>query len=836
MNILVVYHNTVSPLRSTIEEHLYSLGRYSGQRVHYLNVALHGLPDFVRKHSWDLIVFHTTFLSIRWHPPTFAGAVEEIRGLAGVPGTKIALPQDEFAHTGVLNAFLREFGVDIVFSVSPPTEWPKIYPALQEDGVRIHEVLTGYLDEMSVASLAAPSRIRNRPIDVGYRAYHAQAWLGSHGLLKTQIAEAFQEGGPRHGLRIDISTRQEDTFHGTDWYRFLLRCRYTISVEGGASLLDTDGKLRERTDTFVAEHPDATFAEIETACFPGRDGELQLFALSPRHLEACATRTCQVLVAGRYNGLLVPGRHYLELARDFSNLEEVLQLVRDDKLRAEITEQAYEEVVASGLATYRGFVKTILTTTFGSVPAPATGVASPTYYRMAAMDGVARLRLAKRHGKLKPQVRRALRPAALIRRALEGARRLHRKGREVPRERVVTVTPLAVERDSRTYKQAASLERFGFTSVLCEGQPSNFNGQELPFDLRILEAGPPLTPAPIRSAVHAVGAPARLVHHLWQFYSSYARNYFLTPLRTLPSAPLYYVHSPYYLPAILLKCQLEGAQFVYDAHDFYSRIHQRESLTPTVRYFQQPFYDLLERLSVKYAAEVVTVSKGVADLQEAAFGRPFQLIRNVQDARLEASPPSELRDRLHLSAADFLLVVVGNAKQGQAVEPTLKALRRLPDHVHVAFLGGGHESRGPMVAAHGLSARVHLCGPVKPFEVVPHIRSADAGLVLYFDLSENYRNCLPNGFFQCVSAGLPILHPRLPEMERLAERYGFGVAIDPLDSESVEAGIRALLKPGESRELLQAAANLAARELTWEHEEQVLEALISRVLFRDDLS
>jgi hypothetical protein len=114
------------------------------------------------------------------------------------------------------------------------------------------------------------------------------------------------------------------------------------------------------TESYLAEHPGASFEEVERECFPGLDGGLRYVAISPRHLEACATRTCQVLVEGEYNDVLVPGRHYLELKRDFSNLEQVLNAVKQDHLRQEITEQAFRDIVASGNYTYRSFVEHVL--------------------------------------------------------------------------------------------------------------------------------------------------------------------------------------------------------------------------------------------------------------------------------------------------------------------------------------------------------------------------------------------------------------------------------------------------------------------------------------------
>jgi hypothetical protein len=118
----------------------------------------------------------------------------------------------------------------------------------------------------------------------------------------------------------------------------------------------------------LAERPDATFEELEARCFPGRDGEFGLVALSPRHLEAVATRTCQVLIDGDYDGVLQPDRHYIPLRRDFSNLDDVLETIRRDEERERIVETAYREIVESGAWSYPRFVETLEETTLDGPP------------------------------------------------------------------------------------------------------------------------------------------------------------------------------------------------------------------------------------------------------------------------------------------------------------------------------------------------------------------------------------------------------------------------------------------------------------------------------------
>jgi len=369
LNILIVYGNYNYPLRSTVKDHLYCFSRYSNYNIIYLNLAVRKVPSYIFKVPIDLVIFHTTFLSKRW--VNFNSFLKKARPLKELKTIKVALPQDEFIKTDMLCDFINEFEIDYVFSVAPESEWPKIYHKVDFQKVKFLKVLTGYLDDKTLLRIKKlEESSSNRPIDIGYRAYGIRHWLGRHGFLKIKIADIFKDVANKYNLKCDISTDGKDTFYGDDWYRFLLRCKYTIGVEGGATVLDRDGSIRYKTENYQAKHPDATFDEIEASCFPHEDGFLNLMAISPRHLEACATKTCQILVEGRYNDILLPGKHYIELKYDFSNIDQVIDTISKDKIRYKLTEQAYRDIVESERYTYRSFVNTILEKTLGHKKTP----------------------------------------------------------------------------------------------------------------------------------------------------------------------------------------------------------------------------------------------------------------------------------------------------------------------------------------------------------------------------------------------------------------------------------------------------------------------------------
>jgi hypothetical protein len=418
LNILVIFVMNKYPMRATLWDQLYCFRHYSEHNCFYLNLTVRSVPWYLRHVKFDLIVFGTIFLANRIKAEWFEPLLKKARALKSMEAARIAFPQDEHTHTDVLINFLEEFEVDSVFSVGPPSEWSKLYDRASLERVRFFNVLTGYLNDATVGRINKfAAEGRRRDIDIGYRTWLAGAWLGRHGLLRQKIADLFLEHAPARGLKTDISTRSEDTIWGDDWYKFLLRCKYTISVEGGASVPDRDGTLKERVEAYQRQHPRASFAEIEQACFPGLDGTIRYVALSPRHLECCATKTCQILVEGEYNGILEPGRHYIELKSDFSNITDVLDQMQSEELRREITERAFQEIVASGKYTYQSFVNFVLEESLKDrAPERATAsrpvLSSLIYYWMRLSEFVSWVQVALHlHSfipRLKGIVRRAL--------------------------------------------------------------------------------------------------------------------------------------------------------------------------------------------------------------------------------------------------------------------------------------------------------------------------------------------------------------------------------------------------------------------------------------------
>lgn len=476
---------------------------------------------------------------------------------------------------------------------------------------------------------------------------------------------------------------------------------------------------------------------------------------------------------------------------------------------------------------------------------------------------------------------------------------------------VVSITPMALRADSRTLKQAASVQRLGYKSIVVEGRHSGFKLGDLPFEVITAEAqtplpsaaivtvvteaeasdvdagGPETPPEPLRPAItrwakfrhhwrenraaamvitakHIIilarRVPSRVIMYnyylllriinflsikitiisnriLYNEPTAFLRhiasnfNSHIYPTKKLtPSAKLYYLHAPYQFPAIALRCIFGRSKYIYDAHDFYSHMDDHSRLPSFWARWILPWEGRIERWCVRHASAVVTVNQGIAGLMKSRFGCDVVVLRNSHDPRLESDAGTTLRQSLGLGSDALLTVCIGQWKRDTAIVQAMQAFATLPSQHHLAFLGAHFPSYALQITELGLEGRVHFHPAVKANEVVPFVRSADFGLLLYHAVSPSIRNCLPNGFFQPLAAGLPVLYPDLPEIARIAAPLDLGLEINPLDPASIAKAVNRLGSDGALRAAKKANVEAARHQLSWERDEELLKKLVEDLI------
>ena len=317
------------------------------------------LPADIELSDYDGLIVHCT---ASYHPDNLYSLDRDLtRKLEQYDGVKVLMKQDEHYRTGKFADFVGEKKVDVVLTLISPAEREKIYPRAVVGDTDFVEVYTGYVSPF-MRTLASPAP-GGRSIDISYRGSIQPLSLGRLGFEKRKIGYDVAAAVVVHPLNIDISSRWADRIGGTAWFDFLGQSRAVLGVESGTCLVDFTGEVETWCSAFEKAHPKADhlseefYLEAHRAYLHKFEGNFQYLHMSPRHLEAAATRSLQILYEGRYSGVLIPDRHFVPLRRDLANLAEVLDFLRDDRRIAEMVDCSYEEIVRNPRLQYAAFVE-----------------------------------------------------------------------------------------------------------------------------------------------------------------------------------------------------------------------------------------------------------------------------------------------------------------------------------------------------------------------------------------------------------------------------------------------------------------------------------------------
>ena len=143
---------------------------------------------------------------------------------------------------------------------------------------------------------------------------------------------------------------------------------------------------------------------------------------------------------------------------------------------------------------------------------------------------------------------------------------------------------------------------------------------------------------------------------------------------------------------------------------------------------------------------------------------------------------------------------------------------------------GDIRSKMQQLAKHlGLSDRIKFFGRVPIEELWKYTAKANLGISLEEDLGLNYRYALPNKLFDYIQARIPVVVSDLPEMAAIVKEYGVGEVLTERTPQQLAKTITGLINTTKTREGRKAKIELAARELSWEREEEKLITLFKSV-------
>lgn len=334
----------------TITDHIDAIQNMPGVKVCEVSMLGH-IPERLDLDRFDAIGIHYS-LHIS-DPRNHFLSERSIERIAAFRGAKYIWMHDEYRRVNETLGKLARMGIGTIFTVIPRETADKVYTREALPDTVVETVLTGYVSQ-ALRDVKSPP-LKERELDVVYRARRPPYWLGSFAMEKIDVGLDFRERARQSGLNVDISVEEWDRKYGTDWLAFLGRSKASLSVESGSSIIDFTGEVETAVDAFVATHRNATFEEVRFITDPV-DNRLVIKCISPRIFEIAACRSVIIATPGYYSGVIEPWVHYLPLETDLSNFDEITDFIRNNPDGCQtLVDNAYRDLIASDQYSYERF-------------------------------------------------------------------------------------------------------------------------------------------------------------------------------------------------------------------------------------------------------------------------------------------------------------------------------------------------------------------------------------------------------------------------------------------------------------------------------------------------
>lgn len=807
---------------STVPETVAFMQKFSRFSMTVLNLFEHGknsgtlsLSPYINLRKFDALVIHNSLSYNVANLRTLDHLLEfKIRDFSGV---KILMKQDENFRFKELAEYIGETQFDLIFTCLPPEAIPFVYPPSLVGDVAFSRMLTGYI---TPTLRNVSSNTESRKIDIGYRGSIQPLNFGRLAYEKRKIGDDVAKLKETQGLTLDISSRWEDRLGSGAWLDFLTGCKATLGVESGASVFDLDGDLAARCVALEKKYgpprEDAEYAELFLSELADIEGKINYNQISPRHFEAAATRTLQVMYPGDYSGIFIKGRHYVELSRDYSNIDQVIEVLRDKKRYTKIVDCAYDEIVNNPEYWIETFAKRfdqlvarmLIKKGLYASPALVTGRRKKNLLLLCAHKPPIDPRL-EWVSKCVPPHLQVTQIGVLPARSEDTRVTRLESGRLVLAEPTVTFhsgmlqTWMAASGNNNSAGWAGLAEISYITSALALDESS---------------------------FVERFGAPAgtdRVESFKW--YLRYILNTTATLISQVDRINGYsaiIATDLDALPAALIIKGMKGIPIVYDAHEYWP-----EADVASFE-FEKIFWVGMERRLVQCVEHCQTVSPGLAKIMSEQYGREFHVVPNCEPL----TSAIELANSTPQDGGSCQFVFQGNfaPKRGidllidawAGTEPGAILVLRGPDNDHKYKLIDQARKTGL------LGTRIKFLPPVDEDELVRAAQQGDVGLIPYTPSGANYSHCCPNKTSQYMAAGLPILANNTSFVRQIIETSKIGLVVDFGKPQEITKAVGWFLNhPQERRALGQAAALHFKNTFNWnkvsEPMYQIIDALVA---------
>ncbi len=274
------------------------------------------------------------------------------------------------------------------------------------------------------------------------------------------------------------------------------------------------------------------------------------------------------------------------------------------------------------------------------------------------------------------------------------------------------------------------------------------------------------------------------------------------------------------LPVAALLAHRTGARLVYDAHELYPEVS-------TLSRLERAIWRRLEPKLIRRSDRVITVCDAIAEELSRRYriSTPQVLLNCPPSTEIADPALSPLRRAVGLATGDRTTLVLyqGGFAPNRGLVELVLAMHELDDAILV-MMGWGRleDDLRELVGAQRLHDRVRILGPVHRDQLQLWTAGADIGVIPYQPVGLNNTFATPNKLFEYMSAGIPIVATRLPEITRIVDGHAIGVTFERVTPREIAAAVRRLLTDPAERAAMRRRATVVRDQYTWEHQAERL--------------
>ena len=738
-------------------------------KAHYKFLALPASYDLS---LFSCIIIHNT---VSYNPDNLFSIDTFLKiKLEEYEGVKILLKQDDFYRFSEVSRFIKTKKIDAVFTAMPTEEISKVYQLNNvPSNFEVLHMLTGYL----TPHMRELHYSNQRSIDIGYRGSIMPLSFGRLCYEKRKIGDDVSRLlSNRQGLHLDISSKWEDRLGGANWPDFLKKCKTVLGVESGSGVFDLDGSLSakciEIENKIGAFRLDHEYAEEYLRELGEYEGNIKYFMISPRHFEAISCGAVQILFPGRYTDRMKAGKHYFELRRDYGNIDEIFDLLSDEKLRKEMATRAFEEVNLDKRNWVESFVEKL----------------DKTIEKQLELKG--------------PSV--------------------HKKILAISEKKIANVLLIQAHEHGLDPRRDQWIPKNGgadllISQLVIDRSLAEMNIRKTDYDSLVISL--PLTSASNSSFINygpLLGVLNPIVNLLGQlsYIISCSDEYFTEYVGAPVNSPrikylkwsikyvldttaslldglrgirginaIIAINLPTLFAAAITK-ELHNIPIVYDALEYWPEID------PDAEQFEIDFWIALERQLLKNVDSCNTVTPGLAGIMKQNYKMEFGVLPNC-------CPLDERIDGVKLGqrSTNCRFIYQGTYAPHRCLEELIRAFSNTDVNALLYLRGKENDFKKDLIRIakdEGVyNTKVFFMPSVSSTDLVRALhQDGDIGVLPYASIGENYRNCSPNKLGQYLAAGLPILANKTDFVLHVIETSGAGVVVNFSDQQALILAIK----------------------------------------------